>query len=273
MKALNILDIGVIVKELQELVGGKIDKIYQPDGFLIKVHKPNVGKIMIKIEPNKLWITEKKQEMPVKVSGFCAKLRKEFEGRKITKIEQAKGERIVKFTIESKDEKKHLIIELFANGNLILTNSHDIIIIALEERSWKDREIKKGLEYKLPPSQKHPTLKPTKLTFKTLSEEIDSGIDVTKPKKTKTAYDNKKAKLQKMIKAQEKSIQENNKVSALLQTKGDLIYENYQEMKKIIDSLKEAQKTYSLQELKKKVKHEKIKAIHPEKQTIVIEVK
>ncbi|RLE45139.1 hypothetical protein DRJ22_05025 [Candidatus Woesearchaeota archaeon] len=276
--ALNVLEIKQITKELQELKGARIDKIYQPDGFLIRTHKTGQGKKMIKIEPNKIWITQKKPEMPTKIPHFCTKLRKELEGKKITQIKQLNNERIIQFTLETQKEKKHLIIELFANGNLIITDSENKIICAQEERAWKDRTIKKGQTYKLPPTKKHPTkLKPPELgQYKTLSEKIDSETTITAPKPKKTEYDKKKEKLQKMIKAQKETAKEQEKKAAELQKKGEKIYEKYQELTQTINTIKQEQKTKSLQEIQKQLKKLqtplKIKKINPEKQTIIVEV-
>ena len=276
--ALNVLEIKQITKELQELKGARIDKIYQPDGFLIRTHKTGQGKKMIKIEPNKIWITQKKPEMPTKIPHFCTKLRKELEGKKITQIKQLNNERIIQFTLETQKEKKHLIIELFANGNLIITDSENKIICAQEERAWKDRTIKKGQTYKLPPAKEHPTkLKPPELgQYKTLSEKIDSETTITAPKPKKTEYDKKKEKLQKMIKAQKETAKEQEKKAAELQKKGEKIYEKYQELTQTINTIKQEQKTKSLQEIQKQLKKLqtplKIKKINPEKQTIIVEV-
>jgi predicted ribosome quality control (RQC) complex YloA/Tae2 family protein len=76
-------------------------------------------------------------------------LRKYLDNASIRKIEQKGAERIIVFEIEKK-EKYYLIIELFSRGNLILTDSKDMIIAALEQKKWKDRNIRVKEKYVFP---------------------------------------------------------------------------------------------------------------------------
>jgi predicted ribosome quality control (RQC) complex YloA/Tae2 family protein len=68
-------------------------------------------------------------------------------------LEQLGSERIARFTFQTQKETCYLYVELFSNGNIILTNDVMKILFAREERAWKDREIKRGLIYELPPAK------------------------------------------------------------------------------------------------------------------------
>ena len=61
---ITVLELKYLVKELQVLVGSRVDTIYQPDEFYVQVHKAGTGKMLLRIEKNALWITQKKPEMP-----------------------------------------------------------------------------------------------------------------------------------------------------------------------------------------------------------------
>ena len=152
---LSAIELNFLVKELQTLIGSRVDKVYQPDEVLLQVHKSGSGKLFLKIEKNALWLTASKAEMPETQRGLCQSLRKALEGKKLTALEQIRGERIVKFTFATQKESFTLYVELFSNGNIILADNLGIIKAALEERAWKDRAIKRGGTYELPPSKKN----------------------------------------------------------------------------------------------------------------------
>ncbi len=152
---LNFLELHFLVRELQDLVGSRVDKIYEPDGFLLQIHKSGSGKLFLRITGNAIWVAKEKLEAPEKFSGLCSSMRRFLEGKKITKIEQLGSERIVQMAFETQKETFYLFVELFQNGNIILTDAARKILGAKEERAWKDREIKRGLNYIPPPAKKN----------------------------------------------------------------------------------------------------------------------
>lgn len=154
MREFNAFDVRCMVEELQQCVGSRINKIYEPDGVLFQLHKSGVGKFLLRVSGNVLWLTAHKPEMPKRLSRLCAKLRKHVEGKKLTALEQVNSERIVKLTLETQKETYYVFAELFGKGNIILADETGRVLIAKEERVWKDREIKQGVQYQLPPAKK-----------------------------------------------------------------------------------------------------------------------
>lgn len=146
MKALEILH---LVKELQNLLGAKVDKIYQKGNDLIlSLHKK--GKILLKITPKAMFVTKYKFEQE-KPPNFCMYLRKHLDQARITEIIQRNFERIIEIRFKKKEE--HIfIIELFSKGNVILCQNNYTIMMPLHEQEWKDRLIKPKVVYKYPPS-------------------------------------------------------------------------------------------------------------------------
>lgn len=151
---LSTLDLFYMTQELQKILESRVHNAYHPDGIYIQLHKTGTGKLLLRIEPGIVWLTKSKPEMPQKVSGFCNLLRKLLKGLKVKKVEQVDGERVLLIEFE-KQETYKLYVELFAQGNIILCGSDDTIKKALHERAWKDRTIKKGEKYKLPPRKKN----------------------------------------------------------------------------------------------------------------------
>lgn len=149
---LNFLETHFLVGEFSQLIGSRVNKIYESDGVLVAFHKEG-QKTFLRIAPKVLWLTNKKPETDT-VSHMVSRLRSFLEGKRLVSIEQFGSERIVKFVFETKDERFVLIVELFGNGNLIVTDGEGKILLAQEERAWRDREIRRGLTYSPPPARK-----------------------------------------------------------------------------------------------------------------------
>lgn len=151
---LNFLELHYLIEELQTCIGSRIDNIYAPDGLLLQLHKSGAGKIFLRITDKAMWIAKEKPATEA-VSGLCSLLRRHLEGKKLTKLEQIGSERIARFTFQTQKETFYLYVELFSNGNIILTDGDKKILAAKEERAWKDREIRRGQIYKLPPAKQN----------------------------------------------------------------------------------------------------------------------
>gem|GEM_PF-3283595 len=81
--------------------------------------------------------------------SFCMLLRKLFSNRWLEGIEQVNGDRIIR--LRFRETGLCLVAELFGRGNLVVTDSAGIIQHALVFRSWRSRDIRKGLAY-VPPA-------------------------------------------------------------------------------------------------------------------------
>ena len=189
MKQLTALDLALIVKELQFLMNGKIDNIYQASGeeLYFNIFKTGEGKSVLRITPSLLYITSIKKETDN--FNFCRFLRKRLLNAYIKKIYQHEFERVVIFELEAKDIKYNLIIEFFSKGNIILCDNDFKIISPLKQQKWKDRNILPKLKYEFPPVQgtnlfildydsfKEIILKSKKLIVKTLAMDLSlSGL-------------------------------------------------------------------------------------------------
>jgi len=156
MQQITALDMHFLIKEFQELISAKIDKIYQPEKtvFLIVIHIPNKGKKILKIQlPGYMYLTDFKGDIPEQPSQFCIFLRKYLQNARIREIKQLGFERIIQFTLEKKEGKLHLFLELFSTGNIILTTEDNIIKSALYTKKWRDRTIRGNAEYEYPKKQ------------------------------------------------------------------------------------------------------------------------
>ncbi|MFH1505505.1 MAG: NFACT family protein [archaeon] len=156
------LDLHFIVKELQLLLGGKVDKIYQQredkKSFMFRFHVPSKGKQQLKLlVPNYLYLTEFREHFPDTPPGYCMFLRKRLANARLRRIEQVDFERIIELEFETKDQTYIMIIELFSKGNVILTDLDYRIISPLETKNWGVRTVRGGIKYEFPPKQVNTT--------------------------------------------------------------------------------------------------------------------
>lgn len=168
--ALDGLVIHSIVNELSsKLVGGKIDKIYQPEDDEIVLHirnnKENYKLILSSSASNpRVYLANNyKKENPINAPMFCMLFRKYIQGGNIVNVSQVGFERIIKISVESFDELKEkttkdIIVEIMGrHSNIILIHSSDNKIIDSAKRIppsiSRVRQVLPGQTYYLPPEQ------------------------------------------------------------------------------------------------------------------------
>jgi predicted ribosome quality control (RQC) complex YloA/Tae2 family protein len=148
---LSALEMHYLTKELQILIGSKVDKIYQPEKnvLILQLHKTGTGKMLLKFKvPGYFCMTEIKQATE-KPSEFCAYLRNKLSNSFLDSFEQKGFERIIELKFRLKEGSLSLMFEFFSPGNIILVKEGKILS-ALEKQEYKDRSIKPGEEYKYP---------------------------------------------------------------------------------------------------------------------------
>ena len=158
-----------VVKELQNcLIGGKINKIYQPskNEILLGIYANShhyACNIHISADCYHLQLTTSKKENPIHAPNFCMLLRKYLQGATISQISTYGLERIVTFHLEGYNELNdkvtcYLIVELMGkHSNIILANENKRIIDSLrhlDSSSNSTRDILPAREYVFPTNTK-----------------------------------------------------------------------------------------------------------------------
>lgn len=168
--ALDGLVIHSLAHELHsKLVGGKIDKIHQPENdelvLYIRNNKENFKLVLSSSASNpRVYIAnDYKKENPIKAPMFCMLFRKYIQGGIITEISQVNFERIIKISVESFDELKEkttkdIYIEIMGrHSNIILVQQSEEKIIDSIKRIppsiSRVRQLLPNLTYELPPAQ------------------------------------------------------------------------------------------------------------------------
>ncbi len=169
---LDSITVSALASELRSrLLGGKIDKVQQPerDTILLSIRTPASGNVRLAICGGvgnaRIHITQAQYENPSQPPMFCMLLRKHLVGARISELEQPERERIIIFHLDGYDEmglpvQKRLAVEMIGRGtNIILVHGDGHIIDCLR-RVDSDmsalRQVLPGLIYRLPLGQTKP---------------------------------------------------------------------------------------------------------------------
>jgi predicted ribosome quality control (RQC) complex YloA/Tae2 family protein len=148
--SLSNLALKHLVEEIQPLTNGFVNKVQtlENNWIKMKVHTKEGGKDLV-FMPSAIFLTE--YSIPAKMSpgGYSALLKKYLFNQRVESIEQLGVDRIIVFSFPN----NYLVAELFAKGNLILTDKKYKIIKAMKKEEWKDRKLEIGEEYKFPTSK------------------------------------------------------------------------------------------------------------------------
>jgi predicted ribosome quality control (RQC) complex YloA/Tae2 family protein len=160
-KEFTSFDITAATHELKATIAeSRVNNIYQlgEKTLIFKLHKINLPPIRLVVEAGRrLHSTVYAQESPAVPSAFCMSLRKYLRGAWVVGIEQFEFERIVTVTFRTKEGLLKLVVELFGEGNVILTNEKNMIWQALLFKRMRDRNILRNEVLVFPPpSGKNP---------------------------------------------------------------------------------------------------------------------
>lgn len=166
--AFDGITVAAICRELdQTITGGRISKIAQPerDEILLTV-KNNSRNIRVSLSANAslplIRLVDDNKPSPMQAPNFCMLLRKRLAGGKILSVTQPGLERIIRITVEHRNEmgdltKADLITEIMGkHSNIILVDDSNIIVDSIKKISFNVssvREVLPGREYLIPDTQ------------------------------------------------------------------------------------------------------------------------
>ena len=110
--------------------------------YLLKLHKSGgmdgetQKEVLVLESGTRFHLSKYSRDKSNTPSNFCLKLRKHVRTKRIEKVEQVGIDRIVDFTIGSGPARHHLILELYSQGNVILTDGDYKVLTLL--RSHRD---------------------------------------------------------------------------------------------------------------------------------------
>ncbi|GLE03101.1 hypothetical protein PINS_up011980 [Pythium insidiosum] len=123
--------------------------------YILKLHQPPFPKVFLLLESGVRFHTSKyardagaKNALP---SQFTMKLRKHLRGKRLVALSQLEGDRVVDLTFGNDELQCHLILELYASGNIILTDDKYSILSLLRTHKF-DENVKMAVRQTYPVS-------------------------------------------------------------------------------------------------------------------------
>ena len=165
---LDAICLSALAEELKsELVGGRIDKVQQPERDMLLLSLRAGGKnqrllIAAGTGNARMHFTEASFENPAEPPMFCMLLRKHLVGAHICTLRQPNRERMLILDLDSRDElgilsRKQLVVEMIGrSSNVILVDADGRIIDCMRRVDFAGdalRRLLPGMIYRLPPSQ------------------------------------------------------------------------------------------------------------------------
>jgi len=164
------------IAELKPIVEGSILRKVQElgNGWLKLKLQTRQGTKDLIASSDAVFLTSYSMPAKQQTSGYGAFLRKKLSNKKIVSFRQHGLDRIAIMQFQ----EFFLIFELFAKGNVILTDNEMKILSAFRKEQWKDRTLKKNELYKFPSSKGINPLELDKAKLHKLFSE--SGKDVVR---------------------------------------------------------------------------------------------
>ncbi|OWZ24049.1 hypothetical protein PHMEG_000985 [Phytophthora megakarya] len=160
---MSIDDIHAMVGSIRaNVVNMRVTNIYDVQGqgesgaaktYILKLHQPPFPKVFLLLESGVRFHTSKyardAKAGSALPSQFTMKLRKHLRGKRLSALTQLEGDRVVDFTFGQDALQCHLILELYASGNIILTDG-DYRILSLLRTHRFDENVKMAVKQEYP---------------------------------------------------------------------------------------------------------------------------
>lgn len=161
------LSLSAVVHELKSIIGGRIEKVQQPerDELLISIHSAGGSdRLLISASPEncRILLTDEKKPSPVDAPAFLMLMRKYLSGARIVSVSQPNMDRVVEFGIETYSELRDeielkLVCEIMGrHSNIILVDPDGNVIDAIRRVGpsvSSARLILPKIKYEYPPSK------------------------------------------------------------------------------------------------------------------------
>lgn len=131
---MTVLDIRASLAHIQSsIVGCRVNNVYDINSktYLLKLQKSGTKERLVLESGVRFHTTKFTCDKGLVPSGFAMKLRKHLRHRRLESVRQLGIDRLVDFTFVGGEESFHLILELYAAGNVILTDSNYSILTLL----------------------------------------------------------------------------------------------------------------------------------------------
>ncbi|AEH37055.1 ribosome rescue protein RqcH [Halopiger xanaduensis] len=162
-RELTSVDLAALVEELGAYEGAKVDKayLYGDDLVRLKMRDFDRGRTELIFEVGEVKrahtvAPERVPDAPGRPPQFAMMLRNRLSGADFAGVEQYEFDRILEFTFERDDGTTRIIVELFGQGNVAVTDGEYEVIDCLETVRLKSRTVVPGSRYEFPDTRTNP---------------------------------------------------------------------------------------------------------------------
>ncbi len=162
-RELTSVDLAALVGEFGAYEGAKVDKayLYGDDLVRLKMRDFDRGRIELIIEVGEVKrahtvAPERVPDAPGRPPQFAMMLRNRLSGADFAGVEQYEFDRILEFVFEREDGTTRIIVELFGQGNVAVTDGEYEVIDCLETVRLKSRTVVPGSRYEFPDTRTNP---------------------------------------------------------------------------------------------------------------------
>jgi predicted ribosome quality control (RQC) complex YloA/Tae2 family protein len=153
--SMTSLDVRLIRKEMEVLTGSYAEKAYGFSPFSLRFNLQRSKKELLLIDDLFLTLTDRiEHDEKEGMSDFASAVRRKFDNSRVTGIEQAGFDRIIRIKF-SRPEGAEIVFELFGKGNALIVEN-GIVTSALKFDRRGRFETKPGTSYELPQSRFNP---------------------------------------------------------------------------------------------------------------------
>ncbi|NKE36413.1 fibronectin-binding domain-containing protein [Natronococcus sp. JC468] len=181
-RELTSVDLAALVGEFGTYEGAKVDKayLYGDDLLRLKMRDFDRGRVELLIEVGEVKrahtvAPERVPDAPGRPPQFAMMLRNRLSGADFAGVEQFEFDRILEFVFERDDGTTRIIVELFGQGNIAVTDGEYEVIDCLETVRLKSRTVVPGSRYEFPDSRTNP-LSVSREAFDREMEDSDTDV-------------------------------------------------------------------------------------------------
>ncbi|MGC8725908.1 MAG: ribosome rescue protein RqcH [Thermoplasmata archaeon] len=185
----------------KEWLNSYVDKVMHSDKIIIKIKHEKESSYLCLVPQVGAFIGDS-LNVPQNMDSIASLFRKYLAGSFIIDVWQYNFDRIIVFEFKKNESLYRVILEGFRTGSIVLLDGWNILWADVQ-RSWKDRKIFPGEEYKFPPSKTNPlVLTQDELIgkasdfdstlWKFLNSHLALGKEVSEYIITKLGFDGKK---------------------------------------------------------------------------------
>lgn len=156
---MSAFDIARMARDIAALAGARTKKMYQPhyEQVVLRLNPRGApNRDLVIVRGRRVYFSQRDRPMPMQPPQFAMLLRKHLGNARLEDAVQIGFDRILRLVFDTKDGIRHLIIEMFRDGNVILTDAEDVIIQPLTHVKYETRTIKRGEVYVSPEAPMDP---------------------------------------------------------------------------------------------------------------------